>query len=251
MKHLRSIAVVAISSALLMSCGAGKKLTAANAENVKLNSTVTEQAGKLASYDKEIAQLKTENLQYGKEAADCRMTKAAIAEKLDNLNQNLAEKGTSMKKIQEKVQTAIDKFEGEGATVTYKNGLVHINYTDDFFFKSGSSTIGARGREALNTVAEVLRENPGVQCIIVGNTDTNHVKGKADNWSLSTERANAVVRILADTYYINPARLTAAGRSKFNPVADNSTAAGREKNRRIEIIINPDLSRLWELMEKP
>ncbi len=251
MKQLVSIAVVAISSALLMACGTGKKLTAANAENARLNSTVTEQAAKLATNDKEITQLKTENIQYGKEAEDCRKTKAAIAQKLDNLNQNLAEKGTSMKKIQEKVQKAIDKFEGEGATVTYKNGLVHINYTDDFFFKSGSSNIGVRGREALNTVAEVLRENPGVQCIIVGNTDTTHVKGKADNWSLSTERANAVVRILADTYYINPARLTSAGRSKFNPVADNATAEGREKNRRIEIIINPDLSRLWELMEKP
>ena len=142
MKHLRSIAVVSISSALLMSCGAGKKLTAANAENAKLNSTVTEQAGKLAKYDKEIAQLKTENIQYGKEATDCRTAKAAIAQKLDNLNQNLAEKGTSMKKIKEKVQTAIDKFEGEGATVTYKNGLVHINYTDDFFFKSVSISHG-------------------------------------------------------------------------------------------------------------
>jgi chemotaxis protein MotB len=250
MKQLVSIALVAISSSLLISCGTGKKLTAANAENARLNSVVTDQANKLGANDKEIAQLKTENIQYGKEAEDCRKTKAAIAQKLDNLNQNLAEKGTSMKKIREKVQTAIDKFETAGATVTYKDGLVHINYTDDFFFKSGSSTIGVRGREALNTVAEVLRDNPGVQCTIVGNTDTTHVKGKADNWSLSTERANAVVRIIADTYNINPARLTAAGRGKYNPVADNSTEEGREKNRRIEIILNPDLSRIWDLMER-
>ena len=94
-----------------------------------------------------------------------------------------------------------------------------------------------------------MRDNPGVTCIIVGNTDTTHVKGIADNWSLSTERANAVVRILYETYNINPARLTSAGRGKYNPVADNSTEEGREKNRRIEIILNPDLSRLWELSE--
>jgi chemotaxis protein MotB len=58
-----------------------------------------------------------------------------------------------------------------------------------------------------------------------------------------------VVRILANTYNINPARLTAAGKSEFNPVASNATPEGREKNRRIEIILNPDLSRLWELSE--
>ena len=94
-----------------------------------------------------------------------------------------------------------------------------------------------------------MRDNPGITAIIVGNTDTIPVKGVADNWSLSTERANSVVRVLHDIYYINPIRLTAAGRGKYNPVAVNDTPEGREKNRRIEIILNPDLSRLWELSE--
>jgi chemotaxis protein MotB len=81
----------------------------------------------------------------------------------------------------------------------------------------------------------------------MGNTDTIPVKGKADNWTLSTERANAVVRILHETYNINPARLTSAGKSKFSPVASNATPEGREKNRRVEIIFIPDLEWLWEL----
>ena len=127
--------------------------------------------------------------------------------------------------------------------------MVHINFQDKFFFKSGSSTVGVNGRESLNMVAEVLRENPGVSVIIVGNTDTVHVKGIADNWSLSTERANAVVRVLHDLYNINPSRLTAAGKGKYSPVASNDTPEGREKNRRIEIIFNPDLSMFWELSE--
>jgi len=246
----RSILTLAVPALLLASCGPGKKLQSANAQIESLNSQVTNLNSKISENEKQITQLKTENIRYGKEAEDCRKTKAAIAQKLDNLNKNLAERGTSMKQIQEKMEAAIGKFEDAGADVTYKNGLVHINFQDRFFFKSGSSAIGVNGRLALNTVAEVLRENPGVTAIIVGNTDTTHVKGIADNWSLSTERANAVVRVLQDVYYINPARLTAAGRGKYNPVADNSTAEGREKNRRIEIILNPDLSRIWELMEK-
>jgi chemotaxis protein MotB len=250
MNKVFSIVAFAIFSSILVSCGTGKKLTAASGEITRLNTVLTDQAGKLSAYEKEITQLKTENIAYGKEAEDCRKAKAAIAQRYDNLNRNLAEKGTSMKKIQEKALAAISKFEDEGAEVTYKNGMVHINFEDRFFFKSGSSTIGVKGRESLNIVAEVLRENKGITAIIVGNTDTVSVKGIADNWSLSTERANAVVRVLQNSYYIDPARLTAAGKSKFNPVALNDTPEGRERNRRIEIIFNPDLSRLWDLIEE-
>jgi chemotaxis protein MotB len=248
MKHLKTIAVLAIGSFLFTSCGPNKKLTAANAENARLNSVVTEQAGKLAANDKEIARLKTENIQYGKEAEECRQAKAAVTQKLDNLHKNLAEQGTSMKELQAKIQGAIEKLLKSGATVAYENGQVHVNYPENFFFKTNSFAIGDKGKEALNAVADVMKENPRLTAIVEGNTDTVSIKGKADNWTLSTERANAVVRVLHKTYDIDPSRLTSAGRSKFNPIADNSTPEGREKNRRIEIILVPDPARMAELM---
>lgn len=240
---------ITVASVLFTSCVSSKKYKSVNAQNAALNSQVAGLNAKVADNEKQINQLKAENIQYGNEAEDCRKMKAAVNQKMENFNKALAEKGTSMKQIEAKIETAINKFEDAGATVTYKSGRVHVNFEDDFFFRSGSSTVGPRGREALNTVAEVMRENPGITVTIVGNTDTMHVKGIADNWSLSTERANAVVRVLHDTYYINPARLTAAGRGKYNPVASNATEAGREKNRRIEIVFNPDLDRIWDLME--
>jgi|688.fasta_scaffold30333_2 chemotaxis protein MotB len=249
MKNLKGISFYLFSVIILSSCVSSKKFDAANAQISGLNSQVETLNQKVAADDKEIAQLKTENIQYGREAEDCRKAKAAIAQRFDNINNALAAKGTSMQQIRANVEKALQTFEDQGATVTYRNGLVHINFEDDFFFKSGSSTIATKGREALNTVAQVLRENPGVTCIIVGNTDDQKAKGRDDNWPLSTERAVSVVRILANTYNINPARLTAAGKSEFNPVASNATPEGREKNRRIEIILNPDLSRLWELSE--
>jgi chemotaxis protein MotB len=76
-----------------------------------------------------------------------------------------------------------------------------------------------------------------------------HVKGVADNWSLSTERANGVVRVLTKDYSVDPGRLTSAGRSKFHPIGDNSTAEGRAKNRRTEIVLNPDWERIWETVK--
>jgi chemotaxis protein MotB len=234
---------------LTISCGTSKKLEQTTNELNQAKEVSSQQAQKITAYESDIRQLKEENIKYGKEAEDCRKAREAMAQRAENLNKALAEQGTSMEQIRERAATSLQRFVDQGADVTYKNGLIHINFTDDFFFKTGSSVIAPRGREALNTVAQALRENPRVTCFIVGNTDTLHVSGKADNWSLSTERANAVVRVLHYTYNINPKRLTAAGKGKYNPVASNATPEGREKNRRIEIILNPDLDRLWELSQ--
>jgi len=84
---------------------------------------------------------------------------------------------------------------------------------------------------------------------VIGNTDDKKFKGSSDNMSLSTERANGVVRILANDYKVDPTRLTAAGKGKYNPVADNKTEEGRAKNRRTEIILNPDWEKVWETVE--
>lgn len=245
----QSFLFLTIISIIFSSCGTSKKLKSANTVIENLNGQVATLSTKLTEYEKQANQLKAENIQYGKEAEDYRKLKAAVVQRMENLNGALAEKGTSMKQIMENAEKALQVFKDQGATVTYKSGLVHLNFENNFFFKPGSSSVGANGRLALNTVAQVMRDNPGITAIIVGNTDTIPVKGVADNWSLSTERANSVVRVLHDIYYINPIRLTAAGRGKYNPVAVNDTPEGREKNRRIEIILNPDLSRLWELSE--
>jgi len=243
----QSILVIAVVSLLLASCVSGKKYKTATSQVETLNGQVDNLNKQAAENQKMIGELKEENIKYSKEAEDCRKAKEAIAQRAENLDKALAEQGTSMEQIRERAATSLQRFVDQGADVTYKNGLIHINFTDDFFFKTGSSTIAPRGREALNTVAQALRDNPRVTCFIVGNTDTLTIKGKADNWSLSTERANAVVRVLHYTYHINPRRLTSAGKGKYNPVASNDTPEGREKNRRIEIILNPDLDRLWEL----
>jgi chemotaxis protein MotB len=117
---------------------------------------------------------------------------------------------------------------------------------DNLMYKSGSAALSPDGKKALGNLAAVLQEYPKLEVIVVGNTDTVHVKGVKDNWSLSTERANGVVRALTKDYNIDPARLTAAGKGKFSPIADNSTAEGRAKNRRTEIVLNPDWQRIWQ-----
>jgi chemotaxis protein MotB len=87
---------------------------------------------------------------------------------------------------------------------------------------------------------------------VEGHTDSLPIHGKyEDNWALSVARATSIVRILTDTYHVDPTRVTASGRSKFEPVEPNETAEGRQRNRRTEIILAPKLDELMQLLQGP
>lgn len=235
---------------LLASCGASKKLKSANEQIQALNTKVEDMGKQLAQNEKTISELKAENLQYGKEAENYRKIEEELRQKKAKLDQALAARGTSLEDIEAKAQRAVQQLQEAGCEVTYRNGRFHILVPDSYSYQVGSSSIGPKGREALNVVAQVMYDNPGVQTMIVGHTDTSQVKGVADNWTLSTERANNVVRVLSNVYNINPKRLTAAGKSKFDPAVPNNTPEGMARNRRIEIIMNPDLDRIWDLIDE-
>jgi chemotaxis protein MotB len=235
----------------LVACGPSKKLKSARADVERLNGEVAALNTKVSDYEKQVAQLKNENATFSKEAADCKAAKQAVDAKMADLNKALEEQRTSMQEIRRKTAEALNKFENAGIDVTYKDGLVYISMQEKLLFKPGSALLGKEGKEALSVVSAVLNDNPNVKVIVMGNTDSVPIrKGFKDNWSLSTERANSIVRILRDDYQVDPARLTAAGKSQYDPVGENETVEGRAKNRRTDIILNPDLSKLWELMEK-
>lgn len=242
--------VVLLSAVVFLhSCGTSKKLETAQGQINQLNSQVTALNASIAEKDKQIAELQRANEINSRDAADCRAAKEVLRKKRENLDRELAARGMTFDQLIEKEEAAVRKFKEAGCEVNYKNGRYHVIVPDEFVFKTGSAKVESKGRLALNVVAEVMYDNPGVTTTIVGNTDSIPVRGDADNWSLSTERANAVVRVLEYVYNINPKRLVAAGRSKFNPVASNATPEGQARNRRIEIIINPHYDRLFDLLE--
>ena len=249
MKHLLNLCFIAFLSILMMSCGTNKKLTAANDKISSLSNEVNAANATIAERDKQISQLKDVSSKNYQEAQDYKLAKDAAVAELKKIEKELEAEANAIDSVSKRAEAAINKLIDAGAEVTMGDGVVNVSMPDKFLFKTGSSSVGAKGKEGLAVIAEILQEYPKTEAIIVGNTDTAHVKGKADNWSLSTERANAVVRILKDTYKIDPARLTAAGRGKYRPVASNDTPEGREMNRRIEIILIPDLTGLWEMLD--
>jgi chemotaxis protein MotB len=254
---------------LMAACGPGKELIQSRAKSDSLAMVVDQLNKHIAQLNTELKDQKTQlndletanreqitrmNNQYAvalQEASDCRLAKEAVAHRMEEFNQALEEQGLSMKEIQHKAEQALIQFANAGVSVSYKNGLVYISMQDELLFKPASAKLGKNGQDALAVVARVLNENPNLKIYVIGNTDSIKVtRGFTDNWSLSTERANSVVRVLRDQYQVTMDRVVSAGKSKYDPVADNTTADGRAKNRRTDIILNPDLSRLWDLVDK-
>ena len=98
----------------------------------------------------------------------------------------------------------------------------------------------------------MLKNQPDIEFMVEGHTDNVAYKGNGtmlDNWDLSVKRATTVVRILQDTYGLDPKRMTAAGRSSYRPIADNGTLEGRATNRRTRIVILPQLDQFFKLLE--
>jgi chemotaxis protein MotB len=156
--------------------------------------------------------------------------------------------------LKNKVSEALLGFENNGLTVTQKDGKVYISLDEKLLFKSASWDIDANGKNALKKLASVLEKNPGIQVTIEGHTDNvPYNPGNSqlkDNWDLSAKRATTVVRVLLEGSKIKPERLTASGRSEYLPVDNRNTSDARQKNRRTEIILTPDLTELYNLINK-
>ena len=141
-----------------------------------------------------------------------------------------------------------------GSQLQTKTGKYMFRSMRNSFFKSASWDIDANGRNALKKLAGVLEKNPNIQVTIEGHTDNvpyNPGSGQLrDNWDLSVKRATTVVRVLLEGSKIKPGRLTASGRSEYFPVEAADTPDARQKNRRTEIILTPDLSELYTLINQ-
>ena len=144
---------------------------------------------------------------------------------------------------------ALVGFNASELSVAVKNGKVYVSLQEELLFPSGSAVVNKKGKEALGKLADVLNSNPDINVEIEGHTDSIPIRGKyADNWALSVARSTAIVRILTDDYNVNPVRVTASGRSKYDPVDTNDSPEGRARNRRTEIILAPKLDELMKLI---
>lgn len=201
---------------------------------------------KLRELEKSLGEKKRnlEELQYEVEKRNARLLE---------LEEILNQKDEMMAELKSKVSKALLGFENNGLTITQKNGKVYVSMDEKLLFKSGSWAVDQRGVQAIKNISRVLEQNTDISIMVEGHTDNVPYSSKSgqiqDNWDLSVKRATSIVKILLENSSINPKRVTASGRGEYYPLDMSNTADSRQKNRRTEIILTPNLDELYKILD--
>ncbi len=147
---------------------------------------------------------------------------------------------------------SLSRDELKDVDVKVLKGVVYISLADNMLFKTGSYDISDRAMATLSKIAKIIKDYKDYDVMVEGNTDNVPISRTniRNNWDLSALRASSVVQVLQNRFGVDPSRLSAAGRGEYRPIADNSTDSGRQRNRRTEIIITPNLDQFMDLIDK-
>ncbi len=234
-------------------------------EKNKLESTNASMAAQIDGLNKQIDFLKENNTQALKQLQDLSVISSEQAESIkksmDNigakdayiqtLQQSMAHKDSMNMALVMNLKGAIGNLNDNDINIKVDKGVVYIDISDKLLFNTGKYDVTKQAREVLGKVAQVLKNQPDIEFMVEGNTDSvpYHSGVLLDNWDLSVKRATAVVRILQNQYGLDPAKMVAAGRGEYQPVSTNATQEGRALNRRTRIVILPQLDQFFKLLE--
>ncbi|HVV56175.1 MAG TPA: OmpA family protein [Mucilaginibacter sp.] len=175
-------------------------------------------------------------------------------ERLKEVEDALKRRDAATAALKDKLQQALLGFQNSGLSVDIRDGKVYVSLADKLLFPTGSITIDQHGKDALVQLAAVLNKEPDINIAVEGHTDIKKVINLGqikDNWDLSVLRATSVVRFLTDPpQNVDPHRLTATGKSQYQPVDPGTTPDALAKNRRIEIVLSPKLDELYNLIKQ-
>ncbi len=265
---------------LVSSCASKKDLEDCRQNNLKLMESSKEvfmnyqqtkeqlaaANARVASLEEQLAQSKDDykSLQRSldKSLVNTNQTNVSIEKLVDQINESnqyirhltdLKTKSDSLNlALTNKLTRSLSREELKDVDVQVLKGVVYISLADNMLYKSGSYEINERAAETLSKIAKIINDYEDYDVLIEGNTDDVpiHRENIRNNWDLSCLRASSVVQALQNDYGVNPKRLTAGGRGEYNPIVSNSTATGKQRNRRTQIIITPKLDQFLELIDE-
>lgn len=201
--------------------------------------------GSIRNYQSLLASGQNENQKLNANLLEREKTIAELQKMITQQNQKV-------KSLLSSVKDALLGFSSDELTVREEGGKVYVAMSDKLLFESGKAVVNKQGKEALGKLAEVLNRQTDIDVYIEGHTDNVPIKTAVfqDNWDLSVIRATSVVRILTETYGVNPLQIQPCGRGEFKPVDVNTSAEGKARNRRTEIIMAPRLDKLFKMLEE-
>jgi chemotaxis protein MotB len=284
--RIKNIALIGLLPIMLFSCAGSKKLKALQSKYDSLNNSYSTLQNDLkncngktadlsrdksncdaqvAALNKQIAFLKDNNTQALKQLEDMSVISSSQAQSIRKSLDNLGAKDAYIQSLQSalahkdslnmalvtNLKGAIGNLNDQDINIKVEKGVVYVDISDKLLFASGKYNVTQRAQEVLGKVATVLKAQPNIEFMVEGHTDNVPFRhgDLLDNWDLSVKRATAVVRILQNKYGLEPAKMAAAGRSEYVPVADNATTDGRALNRRTRIVILPQLDQFFKLLE--
>ena len=169
--------------------------------------------------------------------------------RLSEMQELLARQESASSALKDKIAKALLGFKDKGLTVNQRNGKVYVGMEANLLFPSGSTVINAEGKKAIIDLAKAIEDQADLEIIVEGHTDTDKMASTSiprDNWELSVLRSTAVVKIMTENSNVDPKILSAAGRSEYIPVDPED----KSKNRRIEVIISPNLDELYQVIDQ-
>ena len=273
MKQKTFIATLFAGVLLASSCASKKELDNCRLENKNLTesfqSTKEELAAsraRVSSLEEQLAQQKKDyaSLQNSldKSLLNSNANNVNISKLVDQINESnqyirhlveVKSKSDSLNMVlSNNLTRSLSKEELKEVDVQVLKGVVYISLADNMLYKSGSYEINDRAAETLSKIAKIITDYKDYDVLIEGNTDNVPITREniRNNWDLSCLRASSVVQYLQTHYGVNPKRLTAGGRGEYNPIANNNTELGKQRNRRTQIIITPKLDQFMELIDK-
>lgn len=260
----------ALAFVTLLACGVPKKqhrhvldeLAATQQKLTDSESARRKQAKRIEQLEGELSSTQSERDQTSAADKDkarrIKENEARIAELLKDMKatrEQLLEVQRQQAKAQERLAAFRDlnqRFralvDAGALSVSFRNGQMVLELPSEVLFASGQSELSKDGEAALARVLAVLEPFKDRRFLIAGHTDNVPIKSRRfpSNWHLSAARAVSVVRFMIGAGFA-PKNLAAAGNGEFDPVAPNDTAENKARNRRIEIILVPDLSELPNL----
>lgn len=269
---MKNILLIFTGIFMLSGCVAKRYLTQSQnqvsllqADSARFQNTITSLESQIANQEKSIANqkaniedltqkisnLSNQTSQQQNQLSQSQQDLQQQQQKLQQLQNLLAQQKAASAELKNKMTEALKGFSSNDLSVYQKDGKVYVSLSENLLFPSGSAVVNPKGVDALSKLAAVLNLNNEVAVDIEGHTDSIPIRGKyADNWDLSTARANSIVRILVNNYKVDPKRVISSGHSYYDPIASNATADGRAKNRRTEIILSPKLEEMYQLLGK-
>ena len=274
------LAIATVSAVLLSSCVSQKKHVELetlqqntkgllDSATVKLNTCNEEKEAaeaRLASLQDRVNFLQANNQDLINNIGNLTTLSQKGAENLEMSLESMKEKDMRIQSMQEAVtkkdsvtlalvtslKGVLGNMSDDEIEINVEKGVVYVSISDKLLFRSGSFTVTQKAKEVLGKVAKVVNDKPEIEFMVEGHTDNVPIKidGIEDNWDLSVKRATSVVRILQNDFGISPARITAAGRSYYIPLADNDNAANRARNRRTRIVVLPKLDQFYDLIQQ-